>query len=103
MYDLNEHTYDSMNVPFFRPSITEVEIAEVVGCLRSGWLTTGPTTKRFEAAFAEQVGAKHAVAVNSCTAALHLAVEALRLGPGQAVLVPTMTLASRAQTIRDQG
>jgi perosamine synthetase len=92
-----------MNVPFFRPSITEAEIAEVVGCLRSGWLTTGPTTKRFEAAFAEQVSAKHAVAVNSCTAALHLAVEALGLTAGQAVLVPTMTFAATAEIVRYQG
>jgi perosamine synthetase len=92
-----------MNVPFFRPSIAEAEIAEVVGCLRSGWLTTGPMTKRFEGAFAEQVGAKHAVAVNSCTAALHLAVEALGLGPGQAVLVPTMTFAATAEIVRYQG
>ena len=67
------------NVPFFRPSIGEAEIAEVVNCLRSGWLTTGPTTKRFEANFAAAVGGKHAVAVNSATAALHLAVEALGL------------------------
>ncbi len=92
-----------MNVPFFRPSITEAEIAEVIGCLRSGWLTTGPTTKRFEGAFAEAVGAKHSVAVNSCTAALHLAVEALGLGPGQAVLVPTMTFAATAEIVRYQG
>jgi dTDP-4-amino-4,6-dideoxygalactose transaminase len=92
-----------MNVPFFRPSITEAEIAEVVGCLRSGWLTTGPTTKRFEAAFAEHVGARYAVAVNSCTAALHLAVEAHDLGPGQAVLVPTMTFAATAEIVRYQG
>lgn len=92
-----------MNVPFFRPSITEAEIAEVVACLRSGWLTTGPTTKRFEASFAERVGAKHAVAVNSCTAALHLAVEALGLTAGQAVLVPTMTFAATAEIVRYQG
>jgi perosamine synthetase len=92
-----------MNVPFFRPSISEAEIAEVVACLRSGWLTTGPTTKRFEAAFAEQVGAKHAVAVNSCTAALHLAVEALGLTAAQAVLVPTMTFAATAEIVRYQG
>jgi dTDP-4-amino-4,6-dideoxygalactose transaminase len=92
-----------MNVPFFRPSITDVEISEVVGCLRSGWLTTGPTTKRFEAAFAENVGAKHAVAVNSCTAALHLAVETLGLTAGQAVVVPTMTFAATAEIVRYQG
>ena len=46
-----------MDIPFFRPSIHEDEIAEVVACLRSGWLTTGPRTKQFEASFAEQVGA----------------------------------------------
>ena len=91
------------HVPFFRPSITEAEIEEVVSCLRTGWLTTGPRTRRFEAAFAEYVGAKHAVAVNSCTAALHLAVEALRLGPGQAVLVPAMTFAATAEIVRYQG
>ncbi len=89
-----------MNVPFFRPSIGEVEIAEVVGCLRSGWLTSGPIAKRFETEFAATVGAKFAVGVNSCTAALHLAVEALKLGPGQAVLVPTMTFATTAEVVR---
>jgi dTDP-4-amino-4,6-dideoxygalactose transaminase len=92
-----------MQVPYFRPSITETEIAEVVACLRSGWLTTGPRTKQFETALAEQVGAKHAVALNSCTAALHLAVEALGLGPGHAVLVPTMTFAATAEVVRYQG
>ncbi|HLJ96386.1 MAG TPA: DegT/DnrJ/EryC1/StrS aminotransferase family protein [Gemmataceae bacterium] len=90
-------------IPFFRPSITEAEIAEVVGCLRSGWLTTGPLTRRFEEEFAQAVGARHAVAVNSCTAALHLAVEALGLRPGQAVLVPTMTFAATAEIVRYQG
>ena len=81
-----------MSVPFFRPSIGEAEIAEVVNCLRSGWLTSGPTAKRFETAFAAAVGGKHAVAVNSCTAALHLAVEALGLTRGQAVLVSSHIL-----------
>ena len=92
-----------MNVPFFRPSITEAEIGEVVNCLRSGWLTTGPTTKRFETAMAAAVGGKHAVAVNSCTAALHLALDALGLGRSQAVLVPTMTFAATAEVVRYQG
>ena len=67
----------STAVPFFRPNVTDAEIDEVVAALRSGWLTTGPRVKRFEEEFAEAVGAPHAVAVNSCTAALHLAVEAL--------------------------
>ncbi len=90
-------------VPFFRVAISEEEIGEVVACLRSGWLTTGERVKRFESDLADFVGAKHAVAVNSCTAALHLAVEALNLGPGQAVLVPTMTFAATAEVVRYQG
>lgn len=92
-----------MNVPFFRPELTDAEIDEVVATLRSGWLTTGPRVKRFEESFAEAVGAPHAIAVNSCTAALHLAVEALGLGRGQAVLVPTMTFAATAEVVRYVG
>jgi perosamine synthetase len=76
---------------------------EVMACLRSGWLTTGPRTQQFEREFAKQVGARFAVAVNSCTAALHLAVEALNLRAGQAVLVPTMTFAATAEIVRYQG
>jgi perosamine synthetase len=90
-------------VPFFRPSIGQPEIDEVVACLRSGWLTTGPRVKQFEKSMAEQVGARHAIALNSCTAALHLAVDALGLGPGDAVLVPTMTFAATAEVVRYQG
>jgi perosamine synthetase len=92
-----------MKVPFHRPSIGEAEIAEVVNCLRSGWLTTGPVTRRFEEEFARAVGARHAVALNSATAALHLAVEALGLRAGQGVLVPTMTFAATAEIVRYQG
>lgn len=92
-----------MEVPFFRPELSEAEIDEVVACLRSGWLTTGPRTSQFESAFAACVGAKHAVAVNSGTAALHLSVDALGLRPGQAVLVPTMTFAATAEVVRYQG
>ncbi|MET0795625.1 MAG: DegT/DnrJ/EryC1/StrS family aminotransferase [Polyangiaceae bacterium] len=89
-----------MKVPFFRPSIGETEIAAVVECLRSGWLTTGPRTKEFERKFAEAVGARHAIAVNSCTAALHLALEAIGLQRGELVLVPTMTFAATAEVVR---
>lgn len=92
-----------LSVPFFRPMLTEAEIAEVTDTLRSGWLTTGPKVKKFEAMFAAAVRAGHAVAVNSCTAALHLAVEALKLRPRQAVLVPTMTFAATAEVVRYQG
>jgi len=90
-------------VPFFRPSITETEIDEVIACLRSGWLTTGPRCRRLEEALSRYVGSRYAVAVNSCTAAMHLAVEALGLGPGQAVLVPTMTFAATAGVVGYQG
>lgn len=92
-----------ISVPFFRPDLRDAEIEEVVATLRSGWLTTGPRVGRFEAAFAEAVGARHALAVNSCTAAMHLAVEALELRPGQAVLVPTMTFAATAEVVRYLG
>jgi perosamine synthetase len=94
---------EALQVPFFRPSISEADIEEVNACLRSGWLTTGPRAKQFEAGFAEAVGARHALALNSCTAALHLAVEALGLRGGQAVLVPTMTFAATAEVVRYQG
>jgi len=89
-----------MAVPFFRPAITEAEINSVVTCLRSGWLTTGPRTKDFEARFAEYLGVKHAIALNSCTAALHLALDAVGLGRGDLVLVPTMTFAATAEVVR---
>jgi dTDP-4-amino-4,6-dideoxygalactose transaminase len=90
-------------VPFFRPNISDAEIDEVVATLRSGWLTTGPRVKRFEEEFANAVGAPHAVAVNSCTAALHLAVEALNLKAGEAVIVPTLTFAATAEIVRYLG
>ena len=92
-----------MSVPFFRPEIGDEEIAEVTACLRSGWLTSGPRTKQFEEEFAKAVGAQHVLAVNSCTAGLHLAVEALGLREGQAVLVPTWTFAATAEVVRYQG
>lgn len=92
-----------MSVPFFRPQISEAEIAEVADSLRSGWLTTGPKVRRFEEEFAAAVGGRFAVAVNSATAALHLAVEALGLRPGQGVLVPTHTFAATAEVVRYLG
>jgi dTDP-4-amino-4,6-dideoxygalactose transaminase len=89
----------SVTVPFFRPHIGTEEINEVIDTLRSGWLTTGPKVKQFEQQFAASVGARFAVAVNSCTAALHLAVEAIGLREGDAVLIPTMTFAATAEII----
>lgn len=75
----------------------------MVATLRSGWLTSGKRVQLFEKQFAAAVGASHAVALNSCTAALHLAVEALGLKPGQRVLVPTMTFAATAEVVRYLG
>jgi perosamine synthetase len=92
-----------LQVPFFRPSLQDHEVNEVVETLRSGWLTSGPRVQRFEADFGTAVGAANAVALNSCTAALHLAVEALGLKPGDGVLVPTMTFAATAEVVRYQG
>ncbi len=87
-------------IPFYRASIGQAEIDEVTDTLRNGWLTTGPKTRQFEAEFADYIGQKHAVALNSCTAALHLALEAIGLKPGQSVLVPTLTFAATAEVVR---
>lgn len=92
-----------IQVPFFRPQITDKEVEEVVSTLRSGWLTTGPRVRQFEQEFAVAVGARHAVSISSCTAALHLAAEGLGLKQGQGVLVPTMTFAATAEVVRYSG
>lgn len=97
--DLNTSIEGKIKAPFFRPELNEDEIEEVIKTLRSGWLTTGPKTKLFEDNFAKAVRSNYAVAVNSCTAALHLAVEAVGLRAGQAVLVPTMTFAATAEIL----
>jgi perosamine synthetase len=87
-------------IPFYKPSIGEEEINEVVEVLRSGWLTTGPKVKQFEAEFSRYLGHRHAMAVTSCTAAMHLALEAIGLKAGQTVVVPTMTFAATAEVVR---
>ena len=92
-----------MNIPFNRPSITKREIAEVVATLESGWITTGPRTKRFEEEFASYCGVKHAVAVNSCTAAMHLALSAMNLQPGDEVITTPYTFAASAEVILYHG
>jgi dTDP-4-amino-4,6-dideoxygalactose transaminase len=86
-------------VPFHEPLIGEEEIQSVVETLRSGWITTGPKVKRFEEEFARYIGCSHAVAVNSGTAALHLALEALGLEQGDEVIVPTMTFTATAEVV----
>ncbi len=87
-------------LPFALPDISEEEIASVVETLRSGWITTGPKTKELERRFAEATGAPQAVIVNSCTAALHLALEAVGVRPGDEVIVPTLTFAASAEVVR---
>jgi len=90
-------------LPFALPCIGEEEINEVVDTLKSGWLTTGPKTKRFENDFAQFVGADHALAVNSCTAGLHLALEAIGIQAGDKVITSPYTFTATAEVIRYLG
>ena len=87
-------------LPFSQPDIEQAEIDEVVDALRSGWITTGPKTRQFEAEFAAAVGAEHAIAVNSCTAAMHLALEAIGLQRGDEVITTPYTFAATAKVVR---
>jgi len=83
-------------IPYGRQWVDEDDIAAVGAVLRSDWLTTGPAVDAFEDAFAERVGAGHAVALSSGTAALHAAMRALGIGPGDEVIVPALTFAASA-------
>ncbi len=87
-------------IPLFDVELGDREIAAVEATLRSGWLTMGPRTKDFEAAFAEHLGVKHAMALSSCTAALHLAYLAAGVGPGDEVIVPAITFVATAAAAR---
>ena len=86
-------------LPFSRPSFGPEEEREVIECLRSGWITTGPRARELEERFAEMSGAAHAIACNSGTSALHMAYAALGLGPGDDVLVPSFTWVSTASMV----
>lgn len=91
-------------LPFALPDIGEEEIAEIVDSLRSGWITTGPKTRRFERDFAGYLGGSvEAVAVNSATAGLHLALEAIGIGPGDQVITTTHTFTATAEVVRYLG
>ena len=92
-------------LPFALPEIGDEEIAEVVDTLKSGWVTTGPKAKRFEADFARFLGDEslHCIAVNSATAGLHLALEALGIGPGDEVITTTHTFTATAEVVRYLG
>lgn len=86
-------------IPYGRQSIDEKDVAAVCSVLRSDWLTTGPKVGEFERAVADYVGAEHGVAVSSGTAALHCAMYALGIGPGDEVIVPPMTFAATAKCV----
>ena len=98
------HSANALNkrasiLPFCVPDIGEQEIEDVVSTLRSGWITTGPRTKEFERLFAQYVGSRHAIAVSSCTAALHIALAAIDVGPGDEVITSPLTFCSTANVV----
>lgn len=90
-------------LPFALPDTGDAEVDAVSEVIRSGWLTTGMQVRAFEAAFAKRVGARYAIAVTSCTAAMHLALEALGIKPGDRVLTTPYTFAATAEVIRYLG
>src|SRR6476661_1163974 len=90
-------------LPFSPPLVEEEEIREVVDTLRSPWITTGPKTKRFETEFAAALGAPGALALNSCTAAMHVALACLEIGPGDEVITTPMTFAATVNVIEHVG
>lgn len=92
-----------MNIPFAQVSISGNEMKYIKEVLECGWLTTASKAMKFENNFAEFVGAKYACAVNSCTAALHLAIEAIGISQGDKVLVPSLTFTASAEVVRYMG
>jgi len=88
---------------FGNPQIEEDEIKEVVDCLRSGWISTGPRVAQFEEQFKQYIGSKHALALNSCTAGLHLSMIVAGLKPGDEVITTPMTFAATANAILHTG
>lgn len=93
----------TIKVPYFKGAMGREELDRVADVLESGWLTTGKVTAKFETEFARHCSANHALATNSCTAALHLALEALGVGPGDKVIVPSLTFTASAEVVRYLG
>ncbi len=90
-------------LPYCRPTLDDDEIASVVATLRAGWLTSGPAVAEFEQAFARAAEVPHAIALNSCTAALHVALRAMGVGPGDDVVMPSLTFVAGAQCVLELG
>src|SRR5262249_41503525 len=94
------HGGPSMSVPLIKPTIGEDEVQAAAAVLRSGWVTQGPEVAAFEREFASYVGAPHACAVSNCTMALHLALLALGVGPGDEVITVSYSFIATANAIR---
>ncbi|HUN28761.1 MAG TPA: DegT/DnrJ/EryC1/StrS aminotransferase family protein [Alphaproteobacteria bacterium] len=90
-------------LPYYRPQLDDREIEAAVECLRNGWLTSGSKAGEFEEAFASACGVEHAVAMNSCTAALHVALCAMDVGAGDEVVMPSLTFVAGAQCTLELG
>lgn len=90
-------------VPLFDMRLSDADVESVVATLRSGWLTMGPRTEHFEGSFGQHLDVRHAIAVSSCTAALHLAYLAAGVGPGDEVVVPAITFVASAAAVRQCG
>ena len=87
-------------IPFALPDLDELELDGIARTIQSGWITSGPIVRQFEEEFAKKVGARNAVAVNSCTAAMHLALEAIGLKRGDEVITTPYTFAATAEVVR---
>src|SRR5207245_9402736 len=96
--ELKNTSYE-LQVPFHRASVGEEEVQAVSEVIRSGWLTMGPKTFAFERQFAKYVGARHAIAVSTGTAALHLSLEAAGVQAGDEVLLPTTAFTASAEAV----
>src|SRR5205814_9252712 len=102
----NAHGISPMSntfLPFARPDYDDAELLEVADAVRRGWITTGTRTAQFEHDFRQYVQARHALAVNSCTAGLHLALAALGIGPGDEVITTPLTFCATVNVILEVG